>query len=170
MVRIVVLIVIAWSAVARADGPELPRGRWTASQDRVETCLKILEGHQLELAFQGPEDREPIRVEAEYQVSAMKMGEFHVDAPVKRVVQKQLTRCRKSWADFDLPSTNQLGRVMRAGDRLRLTLRFSCQSGHETVQLCLHDAQVVCRTLVDDTSSCKEGSPVDGSPINRPPK
>src|SRR5258707_10120339 len=107
MLRMVLLFI----GVAHAT--ELPRGRYTGRQEGVETCLNVIDAHRLELSFQGANDRNPIRVEGDYRVTANKMGDFHVAVTVTRIVQKQLTRCRKSWEDMDLPDTQQLARTLK---------------------------------------------------------
>jgi hypothetical protein len=164
LMRLFVLLAL-WAGPARADG--LPAGRFTGREAGVETCLRVLDGHKLELSFEGANDREPIRVEGDYRVTANKMGDFHVEVKVTRVVQKQLTRCRKSWEDMDLAETRQLGRAIRAGDLLRLTLHYGCD-GYQEVQLCSHDPAVVCRTLWDRARKCTPPPPIDGSRINAP--
>src|SRR5262245_36718068 len=99
-----------------AHAIELPRGRYTSREDGVETCLNVIDTHRLERSFQGPGDREPIRVEGDYRVTANKMSDFHVEVKVTRIVQKQLTRCRKSWEDVEIRETRQLARTIKPGD------------------------------------------------------
>jgi hypothetical protein len=151
-----------------AGATELPRGRYRARQDGVETCLNVIDGQKLELSFEGSSDRNPIRVEGEYRVTAYKMSDFHVEVKVTRIVQKQLTRCRKSWEDMDLSETKQLGRNLKPGAVLTLTLHYGCD-GFEHVQLCAHDP-VVCRELSDRSRKCTPPPPIDGSKINAPPR
>jgi len=144
---------LALPGVARAEGMfDLPPGWFTARQGEVTTCLEVMKDHKLRLTFQGRMDRNPVVVDGDYQVSATKMADYHATFKVTKVWQKQL------------------GRVIKAGDALTLTLHYECAGGHPQVQLCLHDAKVVCRNLQDPRNTCKEGPAIDGSQINAPPK
>jgi hypothetical protein len=159
-------IMLVFIGVAQAT--ELPKGRYTSRDGGVETCLNVIDERRVELSFEGLNDRNPIRVEGDYRVTANKMGDFHVEVKVTRIVQKQLTRCRKSWEDMELASTQQLGRTIKPGDVLRLTLHYEC-NGFEHVQLCAH-GPVVCRELSDRSRKCTPPPPMDGSRINPPPR
>lgn len=160
------------TAIVHAEGMEAPRGWWTLREGETTTCLEIKPDHQLRLTFQGKMDRNPIVVDGEYRVTANKMADHHVTFAVTKIWQKQLSNCRKAWIDEDLHETRQLGRTIKAGDQLKLTLHFGCVDAHPTVQLCAHGAKtdVVCKQLSDPNGSCKEstGPAIDGAKINAP--
>jgi hypothetical protein len=159
------LVLLALLGTARAQG--LPTARYTGHEGGVETCLRVVDDKKLELSFEGAHDRNPIRVEGDYRITAHKMGDFHVELKVTRVVQKQLTRCRKSWEDLELGETRQLGRTVRRGDVVKLTLHYECD-GFEQLQLCAHDP-LECSTLSDRSRKCTPPPAIDGSKINPPP-
>ena len=148
--------------------PEIPSGWWTLREADLTTCLEVSDGRKLRLTFQARMDRNPIVIDGDYAVSATKMGDYHVTWKVSKVWQKQLSSCRKAWHDIDIASTTQLGRSIKVGDALKLTLHFECADGKPQVQLCLHDTSVVCRNLQDPNGTCKEGPAIDGSKINAP--
>lgn len=160
---------LAVTPYAQASGSiEIPPGWWTLREGEMTTCLESLPDHKLRLTFQTKQDRHPIVVDGSYRLTAHKMSDFHATLRVDRVWQKQLGSCRKAWHDVSLPSTTQLGRGMKAGDELKLTLHFECAGGKPQVQLCLHDDKVVCRALQDPNGTCSEGPAIDGSKINAP--
>ncbi len=153
---------------ANAQGREAPLGWWTVKQGETTTCLEVLADHKLRLTFQGKMDRNPIVVDGEYVLTANKMADYHVTFTAKKIWQKQLGSCRKAWHDVDLHQTQQLGRTIKEGDALKLTMHHDCVDEHPSVQLCLHDATVTCLELSDPKKSCKPGPAIDGAKINRP--
>lgn len=167
------ILMLMTTTVAHADGMEAPRGWWTIREGETTTCLEIKPDHKLRLTFQGKMDREPIVVDGDYRVTANKMADHHVTLAVTKIWQKQLSHCRKAWLDEDLHETRQLGRTIKEGDQLKLTLHFGCVDAHPAVQLCVHGAKedLVCKQMSDPNKSCKEstGPAIDGAKINPPP-
>ena len=161
---------MGWTTMANAQGREAPLGWWTVKQGEVTTCLEILPDHKLKLTFQGKLDRHPIVVDGDYVLTANKLADFHVTFTAKKIWQKQLSRCRESWHDEDLHETKQLGRTIKEGDALKLTMQFGCTNEHPSVQLCSHDDKVTCVKLEDPNRTCKppSGPAIDGSKINPP--
>ena len=147
-----------WSTVARADSPQpataspptvsapasvaadvpsVPRGHWQgAYTEALRLCLDVQDEKNLLITFHDLRLRNPVVVEATYALLRYQKAQAVLALTVRRIVTKELGRCRRFWVHQDLPSYDGLGLSLRPGATLRLRLSFSCSSGVSQVELC----------------------------------
>ena len=97
-------------------------GRWRSADYRL--CVEVFADHTLDVAVDGPGYRHPVRISGRYVATEAAGGAARVRVARAKVVQKQLTRCRKSWADTTVPRTEVLGVSVRSGGSFALTFRI----------------------------------------------
>ncbi|MCA9678571.1 MAG: hypothetical protein KC464_26325 [Myxococcales bacterium] len=111
----------AGGAASDAAPVDLALGRWELGYHRF--CVEVFADHTIEVAVQGERDREPVRIGGRYLAVPTGADAYRVTIASPELRQKQLTRCRKSWADMPVPARELLGVVARRGEPLTLTLR-----------------------------------------------
>ncbi len=129
------------AAVAPAPAVDLAPGRWKLGYDTL--CVEVFADHTIEIAVNEASDRNPVRIGGRYRAVAAGTDRYRLTIAHARLRQKQLTRCRQSWADMDVPARELLGIEARADRPLTLTLRLL--DGGARLEVC--GAPRHCKTL-----------------------
>lgn len=178
-----------WSTVARADSPQpataspptvaasatvapgaptVPRGHWQgAYTEALRLCLDVQDEKNLLITFHDLRLRNPVVVEATYAVVRHQKEQAELALTVRRIVTKEIGRCRRFWIHQDLPSYDGLGLSLRPGAKLRLRLTFACHDDVSQVEMCFDPerqagakAKAICQRLSSrGRSRCQPAAP-----------
>jgi hypothetical protein len=147
------ILLAAWPAYARSEARDpaakptapdapasvggVPRGHWQGDDaEPLRLCLDVQDDSSLLITFHDGRLRNPVVVEASYDLARYQKEQASLVLTVRRIVTKEIGPCRRFWIHQDLTRYDGLGLSLRPGANLRLRLTFSCQSEVSRVELC----------------------------------